>query len=154
MIDLVATFKSYATAKSYEFVYGRVDGEQNWIMTKDVTLKDGESVIILFPMIETADIANSFPHAWNVATQIWLGKKFDTDNASGTFSKLDETDQQKWDRRLFALRSAIEVYLKAVFCAETGLELTSARIQAFLNQFDEGIDAIGMEISFNYDSRV
>ncbi len=153
MIDLVATFKTYATAAEYEFVYGRVS-EQNWIMTKDITLKDGESVIVLFPIVETADIANSFPHSWNASTQIWLGKKFDTDNESGTLAELDETDQQKWDRRLFALRSAIEVYLKAVFCAETGLELTSARIQTFLNQFDENIDAIGMEITFNYDSRV
>ncbi len=153
MIDLVATFKSYATASSYEFVYGRVS-EQNWIMTKDITLKDGESVIVLFPIIETVDVENSYPHSWNVSTQIWLGKKFDTDNESGTFAQRDETDQQKWDRRLFALRSAIETYLKAVFCAETGLELTSARIQTFLNQFDENIDAIGMEISFNYDSRV
>jgi len=153
MIDLIATFKTYATAKSYEFVYGRVS-EQNWILTKDVDLADGESVIVLFPIIETADVANSFPHAWNASTQIWLGKRFDTDSESGTFSQLDEADQQKWDRRLFALRSAIETYLKAVFCGETGLELTSARIQTFLNKFDENIDAIGMEITFNYDSRV
>jgi len=152
MIDLVDTFKTYAHLYRYEFAYGRVS-EQNWILTKDVTLKDGESVIVLFPIIENANVANSFPHVWNASTQIWLGKKFDADNESGTFSQLDETDQQKWDRRLFALRSAIETYLKAVFCSESRLELTSARIQTFLNKFDENVDFIGMEISFNYDSR-
>lgn len=152
MIDLIATFKTYADLYRYEFAYGRVS-EQNWIFTKDVTLKDGESVIVLFPIIETADVANSFPQSWNASTQIWLGKKFDDDNESGTFSQLDETDQQKWDRRLFDLRQAIEIYLKAVFCSEPRLELTTARIQTFLNKFDENIDAIGMEITFNYDSR-
>ncbi|MBA7541747.1 hypothetical protein ES705_34063 [subsurface metagenome] len=153
MIDLIQVFEDYATAADYEFVYGRVSS-QNWVMTKDVKLADGESVIILFPIIETGNITNSFPQSWNVSTQIWLGRKFDTDSASGTHSKLDETDRQKWDRRLFALRSDIETYLKSIFCAESGLELTDARISTFLNQLDENLDFIGMEIKFNYDSRV
>ncbi len=153
MIDLVATFKSYATAAGYEFTYGRIS-DSEWQMTDAVDLDDGESVIVLFPLIEDGEIANSFPQSWNVSTQIWLGKKFDTDNESGTFAELDEKHRQKWDRRLFALRSAIETYLKAVFCTEAGLELTRARISTFLNQFDENADFIGMEINFNYDSRV
>ncbi len=153
MIDLVTTFKGYATAAEYEFTYGRMS-DSEWQMTDQVTLEDGESVIVLFPIIEDGEIANSFPQSWNVSTQIWLGKKFDTDNESGTSAELDESDQQKWDRRLFALRSALETYIKTVFCTETGLELTRVRIATFMNKFDENIDGVSAEIAFNYDSRV
>ena len=153
MIDLVTTFKGYATSAGYEFTYGRMS-DSEWQMTDTVDLDSGESVIVLFPIIEDGEIANSFPQSWNVSTQIWLGKKFDTDSESGTSAELDETDQQKWDRRLFALRSAIETYIKTIFCAETGLELTRVRIATFMNKFDENIDGISAEIAFNYDSRV
>ena len=153
MIDLVQLFEDYSTVLGYEFTYGRM-GDTEWQMTDTVDLDDGESVIVLFPLIEDGEIANSFPQSWNVSTQIWLGKKFDTDNESGTSAELDETDLQKWDRRLFGLRSAIETYIKTVFCAETGLELTRLRIATFMNKFDENIDGISAEIAFNYDSRV
>ena len=153
MINLVQIFENYATAAGHEFTYGRMDNSE-WQITDTVDLDSGESVIVLFPLIEDADIANSFPHAWNVSTQIWLGKKFDIDNESGTSAELDESEKQKWDRRLFALRSAIETYIKAVFCAEAGLELTRVRIATFMNKFDENIDGISAEIAFNYDSRV
>ncbi len=153
MIDLVTTFKSYATSAGYEFTYGR-ESDNEWLITDLITLSGGKSVVILGIIIEDGEIANSFPQSWNVTTVISLGKKFDTDNESGTSAELDETDQQKWDRRLFALRSAIETYIKTVFCAETGLELTRVRIATFMNKFDENIDGISAEIAFNYDSRV
>lgn len=153
MIDIVQTFENYATAAGYEFTYGRMSNTE-WIMTDDIDLDSGESVVVLFPIIEDGEIANSFPQSWSVSTQIWLGRKFDEDNASGTSSELDESDRQKWDRRLFALRTAIETYIKTVFCSEPGLELTRARISTFLNQTDENLDFIGMEVAFKYDSRV
>ena len=152
MIDLIQVFEFHADAFDYEFTYGR-ESNTEWQMTDTVTMKDGESVIILGPIIEDAEIANSFPQSWNVTTTISLGKKFDTDNELGTYAELDETDRQKWDRRLFGLRSAIETYIKTVFCAEAGLELTRVRIATFMNKFDENIDGISAEIGFNYDSR-
>ena len=153
MIDLIQVFEFHADAFGYEFTYGR-ESNTEWQMTDTVTMKDGESVIILGPIIEDAEIANSFPQSWNVTTTISLGKKFDTDNELGTYAELDETDRQKWDRRLFGLRSAIETYIKTVFCTEKGLELTRVRIATFMNKFDENIDGISAEIGFNYDSRV
>ncbi len=153
MIDLIQVFEFHADAFGYEFTYGR-ESNTEWQMTDTVTMKDGESVIILGPIIEDAEITNSFPQSWNVTTTISLGKKFDTDNELGTYAELDETDRQKWDRRLFGLRSAIETYIKTVFCAEAGLELTRCRIATFMNKFDENIDGISAEIGFNYDSRV
>lgn len=153
MIDLVQTFENYATAAEYEFAYGRKTG-QNWVLTEDVDLDSGESVILMTPMIETGEIVNSFPQSWSVETQIWLGKKFDTDNESGTYAQLDETGRQKYNRRLKTLRTNIETYLKAVFCGEDDLELTAVKISTFINQFDENLDFIGATITFNHDSRV
>ena len=153
MIDIVQTFETYATAAGYRFAYGRKD-IQNWELSANTDLTSGESVILMFPMIEDAEIANSFPQRWSVSTQIWLGKKFDTDVESGTYAQLDETQRQKYDRRLKTLRINIETYIKAIFCAENDLELTAFKIVTEINKFDENLDFIVAEISFTYDSRV
>lgn len=153
MIDIVNIFEGYATTAEYEFAYGRKD-IQNWEITENKSLDSGESILLVFPFVENADIANSIIHSWSASTQLWLGRKFDTSSLTGTFSQLDETERQKYDRRLKALREDIETYIKAVFCGEPGLELTSARIVREINQFDENLDFIVAEIAFTYDSRV
>ena len=150
MIDLVTVFKTYATAAGYEFAYGRQD-IQNWELTANVTLSAGESVVMLFPMIENANVDNSIVHGWNVSTQVWLGRKFDTSNATGTFSQLDETEKQKYDRRLKTIRDNLATYIKSIFCAETKLELTGFRILREINQFDENLDFVVGEINFIAD---
>lgn len=151
MIDVVSIFKTAATAAGYEFVYGQID-MQNQELTRSATLSAGKSVLLLLPFIETAEVDNSIIHRWSVSTEVWLGKKFDVSVATGTYSQLDETDEQKYDRRLKVLRSAMETYLKTIFCADNGLELTNARMLRNINKFDENLDFISAEITFVYDS--
>ena len=147
MIDLVTLFNTYATTAGYGFAYGRKD-IQNWELTANVTLSAGKSVIMLFPFIEEAEIDNSLIFKWNVSTQIWLGKKFDTSSLTGTFSQLDETEKQKYDRRLKGLRDSLATYIKAIFCAESELELIRFRLVREINQFDENLDFVAAEINF------
>lgn len=155
MIDLVKVFKDYATTAEYEFAYGRKD-IQNWEITANATLSAGESVLLLFPMIESGNIDNSIIHSWNVSTQLWLGRKFDTETVEEEsvitgHSKLDETEEQKYDNRLKDLRDNLATYIKAVFCGESELELTGARILREINQFDENLDFVVAEITFIAD---
>jgi len=150
MIDIVQIFEDAATAAEYEFAYGRKD-IQNWQLTEAVALESGETVLLVDPFVETAEIDNSIIFKWSVRTTIALGKKFDTDVESGTYAQLDETELQKHDRRLQTMRENMETLIKTIFCNEN-LVLTAAVILRDINKFDENIDIIAAEITFNYDS--
>ncbi len=78
MIDIVQIFEDAATAAGYEFAYGRKD-IQNWQLSESVALKSGETVLLVDPFVETAEIDNSIIFKWSVRTTIALGKKFDYD---------------------------------------------------------------------------
>jgi len=149
MIDVVKIFSDAATVAGYEFAYGRKD-----ILNYEsgvVTLSSGKHVLMVLPFIETARISNGIINDWNVSTQLWLGKKFDTSVSTGTYADLDETEKQKYDRRLKTMRSTLNSLIGTIFCGED-LELTSCRIYREINQFDENIDFITADITFLYDS--
>jgi len=149
MIDIIKIFSDAADAADYRFAYGRKD-----ILSYEsgnMDLSSGESVLMVFPFIENAQVNNGIIHKWSVSTQLWLGRKFETNVSSGTYSQLDETELQKYDRRLYALRSAMETMIKSIFCTED-LELTAARVFREINQFDENLDFVTAEITFTYDS--
>lgn len=302
MIDIVQVFEDAATAAEYEFAYGRKD-IQNWQLSEAVDLESGETVLLVDPFVETAEIDNSIIFKWSVRTTIALGKKFDLpgdwflpskdllaamytnlhaedvgdftesgywnsteysatrswnqnflngnqahqdktgvyfvracrlftaaggvyslrdtgpagglicyidgttyyeaapsdqsesqvwsnitnveigetaqgtaigtgqantdaiiaqeghidsaaklcDDYGETYAQLDETELQKHDRRLQAMRENMETLIKSIFCNED-LVLTAAVILREINQFDENIDIIAAEITFNYDS--
>ena len=76
MIDIVQIFEDAATAAEYEFAYGRKD-IQNWQLSEAVNLNAGETVLLVDPFVETAEIDNSIIFKWSVRTTIALGKKFD-----------------------------------------------------------------------------
>jgi len=149
MIDVVKIFSDAATAKGFEFAYGRRD-ILNW-ETTNKTLNSGKTVLLVFPFVETARISNGIIHEWSVSTILWLGKKFDTSSLTGTFAQLDETEKQKYDRRLNVMRSTMETLLKYIFCGED-LELTAAVVAREINKFDEELDFISAAITFKYDS--
>ena len=155
MIDVVQIFEDAATAAEYEFAYGRKDIQNLEISSKD--LGAGETVLMVFPFIETAEIDNSIIFKWSVSTQLWLGRKFETEvieeeTVQTTYSQLDETELQKYDRRLYALRSAMETMIKSIFCDTANIVLTHARVFREINQFDENLDFVTAEITFTYDS--
>ena len=149
MIDVVKIFSDAATAKGFEFAYGRRD-ILNW-ETTNKTLNSGKTVLLVFPLVETARISNGIIHEWSVSTILWLGKKFDTSSLTGTFAQLDETEKQKYDRRLNVMRSTMETLLKYKFCGEDH-EQTAAVVAREINKFDEELDFISAAITFKYDS--
>jgi hypothetical protein len=144
MYDPVKVFEDVATAQGLTFIYG-AKPFQNWELTqKDIA--SGECFLGMFPFRERGEVDNGAVATYNVTTVLWVGRKFDP---AGTYSSLDETEKQKYDRRLKYLRGLMEVVLSSL-CG-TLVEVTSVEIFRELNRFDENTDVIGCDLSFTYD---
>jgi len=146
MFDPVLFFENIATAQSLVFIYG-AKPFQNWEITqKDIA--SGASFLGMFPFRESGETDNGAVMSWEVSTVLWVGRKFDP---AGTFSSLDETEKQKYDRRLKYLRALMETILSSL-CGDSDVEIVG-RPEIFreLNKFDENTDVIGCNLSFRYD---
>ena len=148
MFDPVKYFEDVAESLSLTFMYG-AKPFQNWQATQE-TLSDGSMFMGMFPFEENGELDNGGVAAYNVSTILWVGRKFDP---AGTYSSLDETERQKYDRRLLALRAQLEALL-ATFCGSVEITVTRARIFRELNRFDENTDVIGCDLSFTYDPNI
>ena len=146
MIDAVQLFEDYANLKGWKFSYGeRVF--QDWAM-KNTDFTDGDNILVMFPVIYTGNASDTtILDNWNGATKFWLGRKFDNTAESGTYSNLDETETQKFNRRLKTMQGLLSTMIKEVFCGEE-IELQSARMYRELNVTTENIDFVTLEISF------
>ena len=148
MFDPVLYFEDVAESLSLIFIYG-AKPFQNWHATQE-DLSDGAIFMGMFPFEETASMDNGAVTEYSVSTILWVGRKFDP---AGTFSSLDETERQKYDRRLLALRAQLEALL-ATFCGSVEITVTRARIFRELNKFDENTDVIGCDLEFSYDPNI
>lgn len=149
MKNIVELFENEATELGYLFIYGA-----RAFINYEVSIKDmrmGEIIVALFPLIDqaTSIVNGSFVSRFSTSTTIWFGLKFDNDYLSGTLSDVDETNRQKYDRRLFDLKKKLLAYVQTVICGE--LELTNFRMSEAINQTDENIDFIGCDITFLHD---
>lgn len=153
MIDIVGKFKTQATTLGYTLIYGARAFLNYDLQGKDLT--DGAVIVALFPLIDTGI---GLPHGNRVtrlstSTTIWLGKKFDTDidgDPTGVKSELDETYQQKYDRRLFDMKQLMLTYVNAILCG-SNIELVSFRMSEQINQTDENIDFITCDITLEHE---
>jgi len=142
----VLFFEDIATAQSLRFIYG-AKPFQNWEITQR-ELDSGEGFLGMFPFREGGTTDNGSITSWEVSTVLWVGRKFDP---AGTYSSLDETEKQKYDRRLKYLRALMEAILQSL-CGSTEIEVVG-RPEIFreLNKFDENTDVIGCNLSFTYN---
>ena len=145
MFDPVKYFEDVAAAQSLTFIYG-AKPFQNWHATQE-DLTDGAMFMGMFPFEENAGMDNGAVSEYSVGTILWVGRKTDP---AGTYSSLDETERQKYDRRLLALRAQLEALL-VTFCGSSEITVTRARIFRELNRFDENTDVIGCDLEFTYD---
>ena len=146
MFDPVLIFENIATAQSLRFIYG-AKPFQNWEITQR-EIDSGEGFLGMFPFREGGTTDNGSITSWEVSTVLWVGRKFDP---AGTYSSLDETEKQKYDRRLKYLRALMEAILQSL-CGSTEIEVVG-RPEIFreLNKFDENTDVIGCNLSFTYN---
>ena len=137
--------KTYATNQTYVFNYGTrpyVDWE---VINKDI--KNGQTIINMLPEIERGLYATNKPNPSQVEYSVFLqvARKWDSGNV--THSNLDETYEQKYDRRLVDLYEDARAMVKGLACQENW-EMVSYTSQAEINQYSSNIELISVEFVF------
>jgi hypothetical protein len=145
MFDPVKLFEDIASARGLQFIYGS-NLSANWEIEKQ-DLRDSEIVLIVFPFEESGQPHNGSISTWTANAKILVGRKFDVD---GTISNLDETDRQKYDRRIVEYKSIIQEILNDLCASDVEL-IGDVRIYLDINKFDTNIDVMACEFTFQYD---
>ena len=150
MKNIVEIFEDAADVLEYKFLYG-AKAFINYDVS-DTDLTDGQVLVALFPLI---DSAVSIPQSnkitsFSTSTTMWFGRKFDTLDEAGTQSELDETNRQKYDRRLYAMKLLLIAYVEAVVCG-TDIEILSFRMTEAINQTSENIDFISCDLTIRHE---
>lgn len=146
MTDLVSKFKTAAQSLDYIWIYGARAFINYDIHSSEITI--GTIILAVFPMRDTAI---QIPHGnrinrFSTSTTIWIGRKFE----ATTLSELDETYEQKHDRRLFELKELLVEYIETGLCG-SDIELKSFIMSEQINQTDENIDFIAADIVIEHD---
>jgi len=151
MQDIVLKFENEANRLDYSFIYGAQAFLNYDIAGLDLT--DGRILVALFPLIDTAlEIPQSNKIVkFETSSTLWFGRKFDVNINSGEYSNLDETQRQKYDRRLFPLRELAISFIESVICG-TDLELMSFTMKESINQTDENLDFISCDFRIRHEN--
>ena len=146
MIDPVAIIKDIAEAAGYKFIYGG-SAYANYELTSLGDLTDDSIVVFMFPFIENAEVVSSGIDGFTLDTIISVGRK----SEATTYSNLDETEKQKYDRRLKDLKAYLVSFVQSVLC-NSDFELNSLRIDSTLNRFNENLDTVNGQLTLRYSN--
>ena len=152
MAGLVEIFTDYAATKGWKSAYVTLESKE-WQTTQQ-NLTGGEYMMYVFPFNERVVMHQAgFISHWLVSTKIWLGRKFDNTATTGTKSSIDETPEQKDERRMQAIRAEIRTMIKALFCTGDN-ELTAAVMNVEFNMSKESMDFLIVDVTFKNESGV
>ena len=144
--DLVSIFTDYADSKGWRSSYVTLQDKEFQVTASDLTA--GEYIMLIFPFAEDAVLADyGVVDYWRATTRIWLGRKFDNTSTTGTYSSIDETMEQKDERRLATIRATLKTMVKDLFCAGV-YELFTANIALEINMTNESMDFVVLNLSF------
>lgn len=140
--DLIGALRTFATSKSWLFIYGD-NFTRNYEASKKTltigTLILGADPFIAVPKITQAGKVESITYRGLVM----LGQKFEV----STKASLDETLIQKYDRRLLTLSGTLSENIIAFACANS-LKITSLQFELSINSLDECIDFVVASVTF------
>jgi len=131
--DIIGVLQAYASAQNWGFVYG-----------VDAFYKSAQSVggylpgqlVLITDFKASPRITNGRIQSITYTCLLMLGRKFDLTGLSAT---LDETSQQKYDRRIKELMQMLAAAIAQIAC-ENNLDLTVNDMIVEINQFAENID--------------
>lgn len=158
--DIVTALNDYATSKGWHFIFYVSTPTQELAEVNIQTTKeyiDGE-LILAVAVSATPQVVGSVVDNVRYECLMMLGRKFDpnptpnNEDINGSVSNLDETDKQKYDRRLgFLLQTLSESV--ADFGCQNGLRnVSSGNITFAKNMLDENIDfAVSRNATFTQD---
>lgn len=138
--ELVDTIRTYCVTKSYDFIYG----EEQFVnaLSDGLVTTSGKKIMIanftLIPAYGSGTVVSV-----RYSGTISLGEKKETT----TESSLDETPQQKYDRRLKALTTLLATDIGTIAC-DNDLEIISCNMRYDLNSFDLNADFVSATVVF------
>lgn len=144
-MDVKETIKAQAAAAGYNFAYG-TRPFINYEQTLE-NLKDGVVNIFLLPENERGVYAPGKIYLESIEYTVvfQVARKWETGNT--TKSELDETYEQKYDRRLSDLQNIGNAFLKTFICSNN-LEPLSYQANQEINVYAENIDLINYQLVF------
>lgn len=142
MIDLIAEINAMCLTNSWRSAFGLDEFEKNIATSEGYAA--GEKVLA-FEAYYTPTVVNTktTQESWRVVAS--LGRKFDPSYTADAFqtatASLDETHQQKYDRRLASLVSEFVANFAALACA-LEFDISFGEIGFDVNMFDTNIDFV------------
>lgn len=144
--NIIGALKSYAENLGWIFVFGIDNFERN--IQSVVEFSPGQ-LILMCDFRATPTIRNGQTMAISYTCLMMLGRKIDTDAQR---SDLDETNQQKYDRRLKELMQLLNNTIAQVAC-DNQLDANPNELIVQVNMFAENIDfATGSNVVFTQES--
>jgi hypothetical protein len=144
--DTVALFTDYAASKGWRSAYVTLETKEWQTTAKDLT--GGEYLLLIFPFSESAVMSkHGIVEYWKTSTRLWLGRKFDNTSSVGTMSSIDETPEQKDERRMADIRTALKELVKDLFC-DGDYEMLSGNMSLEFNVTNENIDVVVLDLTF------
>jgi hypothetical protein len=131
--DIISAFNTYATSKGWHGVYGFNNFESN---LQTIRQYSQDEYCFIFDFKADPVWGNNVIQEIKYTCLLMLGRKSDL---AGTQSNLDETAQQKYDRRLKELSQGLALAIKGIAC-NNGLLVESSPIAVDINVFDSNID--------------
>lgn len=148
--DIIGAWRTYATNIIRGWVFLAGDKfHQNYEASKYTFTPDQIILSCFFRAGVVYNESNGINNITYTGT-IALGRKIDdnTNPTPDTVSSLDETFIQKYDNRLLELSQLLASTLKDFSCTNQ-LSITSCNMDMFLNRYDENIDFVEAQITFD-----
>lgn len=140
--QILEALKDKALENGWLFVIGFDDFMKNYETNREFA---NEQLVLIADTNFKPKYKNSRIMSIDYSCFLSLGTKFDLD---GTAANLDETNEQKYDRRLGILVLGLSTFI-AEFGCENELTIQDPTINFAVNQFDENLDfAIASSVVF------
>ena len=144
MTDIVEVLTDQAIIEDWQSVIGSKNIQDYMIQQLDIT--DGSSVLCIdLPTAEPV-ILNGYWSRFNERIELMFIRKFEEE----TFSSVGETIEQKYNNRLFELRTDLDAFLQTVFADAAEIEVKSISYQYVVNVKSQNMD--GILCLINYES--
>lgn len=143
-LDFIGYLKDYCTRNNIFFIPGPED-YQNAVA--DYSVYENYDLILCADLSLTPDF-NEFGRVSYNGT-LALGRKRELTDYEQTVSSLDETFEQKYERRLLALTQALFGLINEIQCNEDG-EILSCSMSYAINRFDLNADFVLANINIKF----
>lgn len=147
LFSLISDFRSYCSEKGYCCLIGD-DAYVNAI--NDSTVYENNQIIIILDLKFSPKLENNIVNEIVYSGTIAVGRKresiTDDETTTETVSSLDETFEQKFDRRLSDLSELLVVILSDFAC-ENEININSIDARYDINKFDLNADFVAAQIS-------